>query len=61
MKRFSVGIWETVGGYFEVEAENQEKAEAKVFEMVSDYGMDGNDQKPKITHREFQVCDCEEL
>ena len=60
MKTYDVGVWETVGGYFEIEADSQEEAEAIVEAHVSNYGinepLDG--QPIDVTHRDLQICDC---
>lgn len=58
MKNYQVGVWETVGGYIDIEANSEKEAEAKVMKLVADSGIDNTGHDLKVTHREYDVCDC---
>ena len=59
MKTFRVGIWESMGGYVEIEAETPEEAEATAQATLDDEGTCGFPDFD-ITHRECNIVDCEE-
>jgi|TARA_R110000851_G_scaffold294128_1_gene448712 hypothetical protein len=54
MNKYRVGLYEETGGYIEVEAENQEKAEEIAEELVNNYGCD------KLFYPEWNADGCEE-
>jgi len=60
MKKFRVSLYEEVGGYAEIEAENEEEARAKAYQILDDDGVEGFKDFDS-THRDTTVLDVEEV
>lgn len=62
-KEFKVSLWEEVGGFVYIMAENEKAAKKKAQEILDDEGVRGfNDTWPgfEATHRETDILDIEE-
>jgi hypothetical protein len=59
MKTFRIGIFESIGGYVEIQAQRQEEAKAIVQATLDEHGAAGFPDFD-ITHRDCEIVDCEE-
>jgi hypothetical protein len=59
MKTFSIGIFESFGGYVEINAQTPEEAKAIAQATLDEHGAAGFPDL-KVTYRECDVVDCDE-
>ena len=59
MKTFRIGIYEEQSGYITIEAKNRKEAEKKVFDLVTEFGIDELQVEQHIDfnvkHRDIQI------
>jgi len=58
-KYFRVDIWESIGGYVNIEAATQDEAWDVAQATLNEHGIEGFPDFD-ITHRECNIVDCEE-
>ncbi len=60
-KQFKVQLWEEMGGFVYIMAENEKEAKEKAQQILENDGIDGFGNNFDSTHRETDVLDVEEI